>query len=415
MNIQRAREFLRLLSQKSMLVNLLLGFSSGLPLLLTSRTLQLWFSYKGASNVLVGAIALIGLPYSLKFLWSPLLDRFKVLGMGRRRGWLIVTQIGVLASIWLMSLLDPIKQTKWMMAGALLLAFMSASQDTVIDAYRREILSDEEIGIGASYYTMGYRVAMWMTGGLAVILASHMSWSSVYQITSLGIIVGIIATIIADEPTVDHVPKTLEQAIWLPFREFFKRDHAVVILCFILLYKLGDAMAANMFSNFYVHLGFTPVEIGVVAKSFTPFSVTIGGFLGGALILRLGVYRSLFTFGILQALSTSTYAILDILGHSIPMLATVVFLEDFSNGMNTIALVAYLSTLSNRNFTATQYALFISLVNIPRVLISSTAGHFVDLFGFGGFFIFCALLALPGLSILYYLQRITGNTVTAGA
>lgn len=413
MGIQSAREFLKLLSKKNMLVNLLLGFSSGLPLLLTSRTLQLWFAYRGASNVLVGTVALIGLPYSLKFLWSPLLDRYKILGMGRRRGWLIVTQIGVFGAIWMMSMLDPIKQTKWMMAGALLLAFMSASQDTVVDAYRREILPDEEIGLGASYYNMGYRVAMWITGGLAVILAGHMSWNSVFQVVSFGAVVGLVTSIFADEPTVEHVPRTLKQAVWLPFREFFERDHAIVILCFILLYKLGDAMAANMFSNFYVHLGFTPVEIGVVAKSFTPISVTVGGFLGGILILRLGVYRSLFLFGLMQALSTCTFAILNVMGHSIPMLATVVFFEDFSTGMNATALIAYLATLSNRNFTATQYALFMSLVNIPRVLISSTAGHFVDVFGFGGFFIFSALLALPGLSLLYYLQRVTKNPAAA--
>ncbi len=410
MTIKKIREFIRLLSKKDMLVNLLLGFSSGLPLLLTSRTLQLWLSYKGASNVLIGTLALIGLPYSLKPLWSPILDRYKILPLGRRRGWLLLTQIGVFAAIWLMSTLNPVQHIQLMLFYAVLLAFMSASQDTVIDAYRREILADEEQGLGASYYNMGYRIAMWVTGGLAVILAGQISWNMVYKIVSIGMAVGLITTFFADEPTVEHVPKTLKQAVILPFREFLQRDQSVIILLFILFYHLGDAMAGNMFSKFYVQLGFTPTEIGVVAKSFTPFSVTIGGFLSGVLILRWGTFRSLFAFGIFQAISTALYSLLDVAGHSIPVLALVVFSEDFATGMNATAMIAYLSLLSDRKFTATQYALFVSLTNIPRVLFSSMAGYFVDLFGFFGFFIFCACLALPGLVILYYLNRTAQKT-----
>ncbi len=385
---------------------LLMGFSSGLPLLLTSRTLQLWLSYSGGSNALVGYVAIIGLPYTLKFVWAPLMDRYAIPKLGRRRGWMFVTQALTMLSIFALSRIDPLANLTLAAASAFMIAFASASQDIVIDAYRREILTDEELGLGSSLSTTGYRIAMWVAGGLAVIMSKFLGWNTIYLLLSLFMGVGLITTFFAPEPDIHKSrPHSLKDAVWLPLKDFFERPRVLVILAFILLYRVGDSMVGNMLSKLYVTLGFTPEEIGVVAKSLTPFSFGFGAFIGGAAILRLGIMRSLFIFGIYQALTSLLFTVLHLSGHNIVIFGLVVFSEDLANGMTSAALLAYMASLTNKSFTATQYALLTSLMAVPRIFIASMAGHLVDFFGWDNFFIFCTMAATPGLLLLYYLYK----------
>lgn len=394
------------LAQKNMLIAMLMGFSAGVPLLLTSKTLQMWISYKGASNVLVGVAATFALPYTFKFLWAPLLDRFHLPFLGRRRGWLIVVQLALFASIAVLSRIEPLENLKVTIVLAFLIAFFSATQDTLVDAFRRESLRDEEMGLGSSVYQMGYRIAMWLTGGFALVLAGQLSWNTAYLIMSFLMAVGVISTLWADEPPESQAaPKTMKEAVVAPLSEFFSRRSALLFLLFILLYKVGDAMAGNMLGKFYVDLQFTPEEVGVIAKTMGPISAMAGTFIGGILILRLGIQKSLFGFGILQALSTLSFAILHQLGHSLVGLTAVVFFEDFSAGMGSAAFMAFMAVLTNRAFTATQFALLTSLMAVPRTLISSVTGYLVDGLGWTGFFVFCAAVAIPGLLLLVVIKR----------
>lgn len=400
------RDILKSLSQKPMLLAFLMGFSSGLPLLLSSKTLQTWMSYTGGSNQVVGAMALVGLPYALKFIWAPVIDRFSLGKIGRRRSWLIATQLGVFASIAALSRLNPVEDIALASFFAICISFFGASQDTVVDAYRRESLRDEELGLAVSLYTVGYRIAIWVAGGLVLILADWLSWNTVYLMLSGVMLLNVGVVIWADEPAESkYRPRTLRDAVVLPLKDFFTREGAWVILLFILLYKVGDAMAGNMLPKFYAFLAFTPTEVGLAAKSTAPFSVSIGTFLGGLLLLRLGIYRSLLIFGIVQALSTLSFLIVNFFGHNIIALTSVVFFEDFSSGLGSAAFLAYMASLTNVSFTATQYALLSSLTAVPRTVISSITGILVETLGWNGFFTLCALAALPGLWMITYLMR----------
>lgn len=400
------RDVLKTLKQKPMLLALLMGFSSGLPLLLSSKTLQTWMSYTGGSNQVVGAMALVGLPYALKFIWAPIMDRFSLGRIGLRRGWLIATQIGVFTSVAALSRLNPVEDLALASFFAICISFFGASQDTIVDAYRRETLREEELGLAASLYSVGYRVAMWVTGGLVLILADWLSWNTVYLMLSVVMLLNIGVVIWADEPAESkHRPRTLRDAVVLPLKDFFSRKGAWVILLFILLYKVGDAMAGNMLPKFYAFLAYTPTEVGLAAKSTTPFSVSAGTFIGGLLLIRIGIYRSLFIFGIVQALSTLSFLIVNMTGHNIVALASVVFFEDFSSGMGSAAFLAFMGSLTNISFTATQYALLSSLSAVPRTVISSVTGVLVESLGWNGFFTLCALAALPGLFMIRHLAR----------
>ena len=396
----------RALEQKNMLINLLLGFSAGVPLLLTSKTLQAWLAYGGATNVLVGVAATLGLPYTFKFIWAPLLDRFQLPFLGRRRGWLIVLQVLLLTAIATLSQPDPVADLKRTFVMAFIIAFLSATQDILVDAFRRESLLDNEQGLGASVYQMGYRVAMWLTGGVTWVLAGSLSWNTAYLIMSFLMVIGIVATLWADEPKPsDAVPTTLSEAVIAPLKDFFSRNGAIIFLLFILLYKVGDAMAGNMLSKFYADMQFSPQEVGVIAKTMGPISAVIGTLVGGGLIVRMGIQRSLFIFGIFQALSTLSFVLLSYTGHNLPTLTGVVFFEDFSAGMGSAAFMAFMAALTNRAFTATQFALLTSLMTVPRTIIASFTGFLVDALGWAGFFSLCAAVALPGLMLLVYMNN----------
>lgn len=285
--------------------------------------------------------------------------------------------------------------------AAWLVTFFSASQDIVIDAYRREALADNELGLGASLYVNGYRIGMLLASGGGLILADHMPFSAVYQLMALCMVVGILTTLFAPEPASEAgLPHSLREAVVEPFVDYFRRRHALLILLFILLYKVGDTMASHMSTPFYLDVGFSKTEIGAVVKLFGFWATVTGGMLGGILILRTGIYRALWGFGILQALSTAGFALLAVVGYSLPFLAGVIAFENLSAGMGTAAFVAFMGALTNRKFTATQYALLSSLMGIPRVIVAAPTGYFADWLGWSIFFVGCALLAVPGLLLL---------------
>lgn len=389
-----------------MLITLLMGFSSGLPLLLTLKTLQAWMTDVGVDLKTVGFFSLVSLPYSLKFLWAPILDKYAPLGFGRRRGWLLITQLALVIFLIVMSTLNP-KEETWLFAlVAIVVSFFSASQDIVVDAYRREILHDNELAIASTLYVNGYKIAMWVSGGLALLLAQFSSWSTTYLIMSGFMSLGILVTFWANEPDI-HValPRSLKETVVDPFLDFLTRKGAWFILLFILLYKLGDTMAGSMLTPFYLKIGFSKAEIAIVAKTFSLPITILGGFLGGILTYKWGIIRSLFIFGLGQMLATFSPILLLYSGHAILPLGVVILLEDLTQSMATTTFVAYMMSQTNKKFTATQYALLTSLIGIPRSILSSPTGYLAENLGWFGFFIFCTLVAIPGLLMIRVIHK----------
>ena len=384
-----------------MLVALLMGFSSGLPLLLTGSVLQAWMSEEGVDLGTIGLFALVGLPYTLKFLWAPLTDRYCFPFFGRRRGWLITIQLSLALIIAGLGWTQPAQSPLTVAVVACLLAFFSASQDIVIDAYRREALADNELGLGSSLYVNGYRIGMLLASGGGLIMADFIGFSLVYQVMALTMLLGMLTTLFAPEPGIPAgTPTTLQDAVVQPFVDYFRRHHALLILLFILLYKVGDTMASHMTIPFYLDIGFSKTEIGAVVKLFGFWATIIGSIIGGIVILRTGIYRALWGFGILQALSTAGFAVLAQVGYNLPWLAGVIAFENLSAGMGTAAFVAFMASLTNKRFTATQYALLSSLMGIPRVIVAAPTGYLADWMGWTVFFTLCALIAIPGLLLL---------------
>ena len=384
-----------------MLVALLMGFSCGLPLLLTITVLQAWMKESGVDLTVIGIMGLVGLPYTLKFLWAPVLDRFTLPFFGRRRGWLLLVQVALTLSVSTLGFTNPGKAPFLVAAVAFLVTFFSASQDIVVDAYRREDLSDAELGLGSSLYVNGYRVGMLLASGGGLIMADHLSYTMVYQVMAACMLPGILVTMLAPEPAQpEGSPRTLAEAVVTPLTEYFGRPHAFTILAFILLYKVGDTMAAAMTTPFYLDVGFTKTQIGAVVKLFGFWATVGGGLFGGVLMLRAGISRCLWIFGVLQALSTAGFALLAAIGNSVAGLSAVIAFENLSAGMGTAAYAAYMASITNKKFTATQYALLSSLMGVPRVLASAPTGFMAKQFGWIAFFLFCTAVALPGLFLL---------------
>jgi PAT family beta-lactamase induction signal transducer AmpG len=392
---------IKVIFSRRMFVAFIMGFASGLPLLLTITVLQAWMKEEGVDLTVIGIMSLVGIPYTVKFLWAPVMDRFTIPFLGRRRGWLLIAQIALICSIAGLGFTNPGKNP-WLVAfAAFLVTFFSASQDIVVDAYRREDLSDEELGLGSSLYVNGYRVGMLLASGGGLIMADHMSFTMVYLIMAACMLPGVITTLLTPEPIITAgTPKTMKEAVLNPLVDYFKRKGAILILAFILLYKIGDAMASAMTTPFYLDIGFTKTEIGTIVKLFGFWATIIGGLVGGVLMLRLKINRSLWIFGFLQAVSTAGFALLAQIGHNIPALAGVIAFENLSSGMGTAAYVAFIASITNKKFTATQYALLSSLVGVPRVLASAPTGYLAKNIGWVGFFIFCTLIAIPGILLL---------------
>lgn len=393
--------FCRQLVSPRMLVAFLMGFACGVPLLLTSSVLQAWMTEQGVDLSTIGLFSLVGLPYTLKFLWAPVFDRFTLPLFGRRRGWLLVMQLVLILALVCLGLTDP-GQSPWIVALAAFVAtFFSASQDIVVDAYRREDLSDNELGLGSSFYVNGYRVGMLLAGSGGLILADHLAFAHVYLLMAASLLVGVGTTLICREPSLTRgTPKNFREAVLLPFTDYFTRDRALLLLLFIFLYKIGDQMASAITTPFYLSLGFSKTQIGAVAKLFGFWSTMMGGFVGGAILLRIGIIRSLWLFGILQAVSILSFSVLALMGPSLPALAVAITLEQLTSGMGTCAYVAYMASLTNKKFTATQYALLSSCMGIPRVIVAAPAGYLAESLGWPLFFIGCTLAAIPGLLLL---------------
>ncbi len=404
------KSLLKIICSSRMIVAFIMGFACGLPLLLTITVLQAWMKEEGVDLTVIGMMALVGLPYTLKFLWAPFLDRYTLPFLGRRRGWLIVAQPALVLSIICLGMTNPVNNPWLLTFTAFLVTFFSASQDIVVDAYRREDLPDEELGLGSSIYINGYRVGMLLASGGGLIMADHMSFSMVYFIMAACLIPGIITTFLAPEPEITQgTPKNLKEAVIDPLVEYFSRSGALWILAFILFYKIGDTMASAMTTPFYLDIGFTKTEIGSVVKIFGFWATIAGGLTGGVIMLRMGINRSLWIFGFLQAISTAFFALLARVGHSVPVLSGVIAFENFSAGMGTAAFVAFMASITNKKFTATQYALLSSLMGIPRVLASAPTGYFAKNLGWENFFIFCTLVAAPGMFLLIKIAPWNGK------
>ena len=402
------KTFLRSLLTQRMLVALLMGFSCGLPLLLTITVLQAWMQEVGVDIKVIGLFSLVGLPYTLKFLWAPVLDRFTLSFFGRRRGWLLLFQVLLMFAIAGLGLTDPVANPALVAGAAFLVTFFSASQDIVVDAYRREDLSDNELGLGSSLYVNGYRVGMLVAGSGGLIMADHIPFRLVYLVLAATMLLGIGTTCFCREPEMTHgTPTDFREAVIGPFVDYFTRPGALLLLAFILFYKIGDQMATTMTMPFYLEIGFSKTEIGTIVKLFGFWATIGGGLIGGIILLRWGILRSLWIFGILQAVSTAGFALLANLAPTLPLLAGVIAFENLSGGMGTAAYVAYMASLTNKKFTATQYALLSSLMGIPRVLAAAPTGYAVAALGWSSFFIFCTFAALPGLLLLFWITRET--------
>jgi len=392
---------LKVIFSRRMFVSFLMGFACGLPLLLTSTVLQAWMKKTGIDLTMIGLMALVGLPYTIKFIWAPFLDRFTLSFLGRRRGWLLIAQISLVFSIAGLGFTDPAQNPVIMVLAAVFVTFFSASQDIVVDAYRREDLADEELGLGSSFYINGYRVGMLLASGGGLILADHLPFTMVYLIMAACMLPAIITTLLTPEPAISAgTPKTLREAIVEPLVEYFSRENAVLILAFILFYKIGDTMASAITTPFYLDIGFSMTEIGTIVKIFGFWATIAGSLIGGLLMLRIGINRSLWVFGFLQAISTAGFAILARIGHSLPALSGVIAFENLTGGMGTAAYAAFMGSITNKKFTATQYALLSSLMGVPRVLASAPTGFMAKHLGWENFFIFCVFIAIPGMLLL---------------
>ncbi|MCL1463643.1 AmpG family muropeptide MFS transporter [Argonema galeatum] len=383
---------------------LLLGFSSGLPLFLTGTTLQPWMKEQGVDLSTIGYFSLVGLPYSLKFLWAPFLDRFVPPFLGRRRGWMFLTQLVLVLAIAALSLQNPAQALQFVALNALLIAFFSSTQDIAIDAYRTDVLHKLELGAGVGVYVLGYRIALLVTGSLAFILADRLPWPTVYLIMAAFMAIGLAASIFAPEPVSDNnKPQSLEAAVILPFLEFFQRNgwfQAVLILLFVVFYKFGDSLLSNMSRLFLLDVGFTKTDIGAIQGGMGLLATIVGTLAGGAILSKIGINRSLWVFGGLQALSNLGYFAISQAGQNYQLLVLTINIENFCGGLGTAAFLGFLTSLCNQRFSATQYALLSSFMAVSRDIFVAPAGAIAQSTGWSVFFLITIAAALPGLLLL---------------
>ena len=414
------KDSFRIYADKRVLLVLLFGFSSGLPLALTGSTLSIWLTEQGINKATIGAFALVGVPYSLKFLWSPLVDRmplpFLTRLLGRRRGWMIFSQVLLMGALLLLGFHNPTENIYLTASLAVVVAFCSATQDIVIDAFRVDMLDEKTYGAGAATIVFGYRLGMLTSGAGALYFASYLNWSTVYALMAGLVLVGALATFVAKEPSLKE-PEQNEGKSWFytavvaPFADFMQRPYWAVIVIFIILYKLGDVFAANMLNPFFLELEFTKIEIANISKLFGFWATLLGSFLGGILVSRYGILRSLLFCGILQLLSNLVFALQAYVGHNLEMLMVTIAVENLTSGMGTAALVAYLSSLCHASYSATQYALLSSFTAVGRTFLSSISGVIAERVTWIGYFTLTTFIALPGLLVLLWL--LTKNQASA--
>jgi PAT family beta-lactamase induction signal transducer AmpG len=386
-----------------------LGAYSGLPLLLVGSTLQVWYATKNIDIVTIGFLSLVGLPYLYKFVAGPVLDYTPVLGLtrlGRRRSWMALSQVGLAMSLYFMSTLTPDSAPLLLAFFAFIAASFSALQDTALDAYRTEFLSKSEYGNGSALYTTGYRVGMLLAGAVGLVYADYVGWSSMYCLMSLIVLSALFVTFLLPSCEKERPNISLFQMTKDSLSDIFKRKNIIVLLSFIVLYKIGDAFALSLISPFMVRiLHFTPSEIGVIYKTVGLGSTLIGAFVGAVIIKSIGMYRSLFYLGIIQGASCLVFLWLEHVGHSYPAAVISVFTEYFCSGMGTTAFVVFLMQLCNQRYTATQFALFSALSAVGRVILGPFAGLTVKHLGWNDLFILSAMISIPGIIILYFLKE----------
>ena len=393
---------------RRMLICIFTGFASGMPLYVLISLVPAWLRTEGVGLKEIGLFSLIGLPYVWKFLWSPLLDRYSLPLLfyrpGLRRSWMLSTQLLLLITLAMLGFLDPLIHLWYIAWLCLGIAFLSATQDIVLDAYRRQILPDQELGLGNSIHVNAYRVAGLVPGSLSFILSDFLPWNIVFVVTSAFVLVGVILTLSVSEPTSNHnQPATLRAAIIDPFDDFLSRQgvkQALLILIFMLLYKLGDSMATALATPFYLDMGYSKTEIGFVAKNAALWPMIIGGISGGILMLKIGINRALWLFGFVQIVSILGFALLARIGEGLWLLGLVIGFEYLGVGLGTAAFVAFIARTTNPAFAATQFALFTALTAVPRTIASATTGIIVESIGWENFFYLCTLIAVPGMILL---------------
>jgi PAT family beta-lactamase induction signal transducer AmpG len=390
-----------------MLTCVFTGFSSGLPLYILFQLVPAWLMEGGVSLTEIGLFALVGIPYTWKFLWAPFMDRYIPPFLGRRRGWMFACQVALLVSIGTLGMFEPAQSIEVIAWLAVAVAFFSASQDVVLDAYRREILPDVELGLGSAIHVQAYRIASLVPGSLALILADSLPWSSVFWIVSGFMLVGIIMSLLVTEPESEvKAAANLREAVVAPFAEYIGRrgwKGLILVLGFMFLYKIGDNMATALSTPFYLDLGFSKTQIGLVAKNAALWPAIIGGLLGGLVMIRLGINRSLWLFGVLQLVSILGFAVLADAGPVLWLLAAVISFEYLGVGMGTAAFTAFIARETSRVYAATQFALFTALAALPRTFANAGTGVIVEQIGWTHFFLLCAILALPGMLILFWV------------
>ena len=392
---------------RRMLICVFTGFASGMPLYVLFQLVPAWLREGGVSLAEIGLFALVGIPYTWKFVWAPLMDRWVPPFLGRRRGWMIMFQLALLLSIGVLGAYQPEKDIAVIAWIAFAVAFFSASQDVALDAYRREILPDKELGLGNSIHVQAYRISSLVPGSLSLILADSLPWSSVFWITAGFMAIGVAMSLVVAEPESEYPTAVgLREAVVAPFREYLTRrgwQGVLMVLGFMFLYKIGDNMATALATPFYLDLGFSKTEIGLVAKHAALWPAIVGGLLGGGLMIRLGINRSLWLFGVVQVLSILGFAVLATVGHSLSLLAAVISFEYLGVGMGTAAFTAFIARETSKVYAATQFALFTALAALPRTFANASTGIIVEQVGWAQFFLICALLALPGMALLAWV------------
>ncbi|UQZ89051.1 AmpG family muropeptide MFS transporter [Deltaproteobacteria bacterium Smac51] len=395
--------------KRSFVTSFCMGFTSGAPLLILLTLIQAWLTDGGIDVRAIGAMAAVGIPYSLKFLWAPWLDYYDppLIGrLGRRRGWLLISQIDLMLGLIILSFINPSNLTL-VAVVAFLICFASATQDVIVDAYRRDDLSDVELGVGSAYYQWGYRLGMLIVSGGGLLVADHIGWPWVFRSAAVLMLVGPLTLLFSPEPKVERpaAPASLAATVVEPLRDFFQRPAPWLILLFIFFYKFGDQLASSLTTTFYMQLGYTKFTIGSVVKIFGTCATLTGVMIGGWAVLKFGLRVSLWLFGFLQMVSTLGFAVLYYLPVHPAALAVVISQENLAAGAGTSAFVAFMAGQTNRTFSATQYALLSALMALPRTLLSAPAGFLVKALNWPSFFILSTVMALPGFFILYHLTR----------
>jgi len=403
-------QVIKIMLSWKMLVMFFFGFSSGFPYYIIKDVLKFWMMDANVDIAKIGLFALVGMPYTLKFVWSPLMDGFVPPFLGRRRGWILMAQIGLMGTIALLGQFDPEQSLVWIAVFALCLNFFGASQDIALDAFRREYLTSKELGFGTGVWMNAWRLGTFVSVGLSVLADFNVTWQTIFFMLTAVMGVGVITTLLVPEPVVEEpLPVNMKQVIFEPFVEFFQRHYAILILLFILLYKIGDNMASAMTIPYIVQMGFTKAQYFVIVKGVGMLGLFGGVLVGGSVMIRLGIAKSLYIFGVLQAISTAFFAVLNYIDHGSAfwidynqtLLGGIVAFEFFSTGLGQAAYATYMAIQTNKRFTATQYALLTSLMGVPGVFAAALTGYLSQFLGWNVFYYVCAAISLPGIFLLF--------------